>query len=72
MRTYFVSGKAVDSLDWMADFIQAAHFEEAHEIALAQGERKFAGRPWRLTSVTEQPDGDQPAAHLSVVGRHGR
>ncbi len=72
--TWFISGKALECADWMAQTIEASSFVEAHELALQIGRERFGGQPWKLTSIVEQPEieASGPVALALQVGGSAR
>ncbi len=53
--TFFVSAITEDGKDSIVTEIDAEKFEDAYRALWHRAIGKFAQKPWRITSVTEQP-----------------
>lgn len=58
MKTrFFISALPLHgSLDWIMEYVEAESFDEALQMLHTASKRRFGSRPYRPTSVTEQPD----------------
>ena len=56
MPQFFISARTIDQSDVMAGYVEVEDFDQALNLAHEKAAAQFSSNPYRLTSVTEQPE----------------